>query len=104
MTDNWTRVTNPDDPKSWEPLLERPPQFYTIICKGGKIRTAFPNQVFYYGQFDHIAWECGMGASNTVYTNEVIAYQPIDIPDDIIQRVLSNPNGRRSYFAEICSK
>lgn len=98
MSNNWTRISNIAD---YQPLVHKPTQFYTIICKGGKIRTAFPNiETDNNEKVKSVVWECGIGASGLEYDYNVIAFQPIEIPDDIIQQVLSNKR-KTNYFASI---
>lgn len=96
--DNWIRITNPttDFARLTEELADRPP-FYTVICKGGKIRTCY---IICSGNGDIQYFESMSGANGIIYPKEIVAIQPIDIPEDIVNTVCNNPKADRSYFKD----
>ena len=98
-TTGWIRI---DSIADYNPLIERQQRYYVIICKGGAVRAAFPRmETDGKGNVTRVIWECGTGAAGLIFDSSVIACKEIDIPDDIVRKVLTNKNAAKSYFAEL---
>ena len=90
---DWVIVKDENDfPKCEEGQQNK---FYVVVCKGGKTKVAFPDNS--YGLY---VWNALNGSMNDIWHSEVVAYQEIDVPKEVIDLVLANNKSKNSHFAK----
>lgn len=78
-------------------------KLYVIICKGGKTKVAFLEVLTDYSETPekkYVRWNTLDGTFKNVMVHEVVAYKPLDIPQEIIDLVKSNPQSKNSKFIQ----
>lgn len=71
-------------------------KFYTVVCKSGRTKIAFPDTKRQYPVWNTL----NGGGGNNIFPEDVVAYQELDIPRDIIDIVLANERTSHTPFAK----
>lgn len=74
------------------------PRLYIIICRNGKTKIAYPDWWAYnhHGQTELIReWQT---MPNSEDAKNIIAFKMLDIPEQVIQSIISNPKSKHSQF------
>ena len=78
------------------PLLANRNKAYVIVSPQGRIRVGYIN----YTNDNDWCIDCNTGASGIIFPPQILAYAPINLPEELIQTVTDNCNGTPCKFTE----